>query len=86
MPFHGMRDLDSPAASTEESIWLLQSLAVLLKALAASGVPWCTYKGMLGHCCASSTKDHTTATHTAMFIQQLVSGVRASDTPTDECL
>lgn len=87
MPFCGMRNPDSPTASTEESIGLLlQSLAVLLKALAASGVPWCTYTGMLEHCCAPSTKDHATATHTATVIQQLVSGVRASDTPTDECL
>jgi hypothetical protein len=52
---------------------LLQSLTVLMKALAGD-VPWPTYTRLLQHCHAVS-KDHATAIDTAKYIQQLVTGV-----------
>lgn len=51
----------------------LQSLTVLLKALAGDGA-WRTYTGLLHHSHAV-TKDHSTAIETAKFVQQLVTGV-----------
>jgi hypothetical protein len=54
-------------------LFLLQSLNVLTKALAGD-VPWSTYTRLLQHC-HSVSKDHATASDTAKYIQQLVTGV-----------